>query len=159
MSLLQNVSDQLAGPKHSPRQQPARNGTSRDHPGQPHLPQVCWQPESSQLNRPTDQGTAAPGEGKLLQPERQSSPPRWAQGAGYVHGDNRDTREITPPPAQPRVSHLSVPTSHLGPPHDSQQESQRSPGAQGSGGSPGTPLLPARVRGSHELSGSVRQTP
>lgn len=71
MPLLQNVSDQLAGPKHSPRQKRGSAGITQDIPT---CLQVCWEPESSQLNSPTYQGTAASGKGKLLQPESQNSP-------------------------------------------------------------------------------------
>lgn len=73
--------------------------------------QVCWEPESSQLNSPTQQGTAASGKGKLLQPERQNSPCTRARGAGCAPGGDRDTRETTPP--QPSPERGSFVSAHL----------------------------------------------
>lgn len=75
MSLLQNVSDQLAGPKHSPSQ----HRSSRDHPGHPHLP-----PGSHKSPSRWAQGkqgvlmelTGTAGRGHLLQPS-----PEWESAA------------------------------------------------------------------------------
>lgn len=100
MSLLQNVSDQLAGPKHGPSQQTAPAGITQDILT---WLQVCWEPESSQLSSPAHQGTAALERGSCCSLRARTALPGGPRGAECVDGANRDTREVTPPPAQPRV--------------------------------------------------------
>lgn len=115
---------------------------------------VCWEPESSQLNSPNLprhssfwKRKAAPAAAEVrTQPLRdRTALPRGHRGAGRVHGDNRDTEERTPPPAQktrrdspaqsgnqsqlPPLAHLSTPGRKHSDPLEQSLRAQRSGGS------------------------------